>query len=99
MGNAAIEEAGKDLAACYQEALDIVLKKLLEDKKEKNIAFSTLGADVGFPREKAAPIAVKAIVEFIQHNSGAYDVVELFVKKRFEFALYKELLEKSSTEK
>lgn len=90
-GNEAIEEATKDLAFCYREAFDGVLKKLT-DKVGKSIAFATLSAGVGFPREKAVPIAVKTLLECIQNNPGAYDRIELFVNKRFEFAWYKLLL-------
>ncbi len=90
-GNKAIEEATKDLAFCYKEAFDGVLKRLT-DKVGRSIAFATLSADVGFPREKAVPIAVRTLLECIKNNPGAYDRIELFVNKRFEFAWYKLLL-------
>jgi hypothetical protein len=89
--NKAIIEASKDLALCYKNALTEGCKKLSE-KKDKSIALPTLSADVGFPREKAAAIAVSTILEFVINNPRAYDRIELFVKKRSEFALYKKLL-------
>jgi hypothetical protein len=85
-----LEEAKKDLALCYKNALLEVLRK------EKSIAISALGTDVGFPREDAAPVAVAAIIEFIKTsvNDGTepYELIHLFVKKRSDFARYKELL-------
>jgi hypothetical protein len=91
-GNEAITEAAKDLASCYQVALTKGIEHL-SDEKEKSIALATLSADVGFPREKAAPIAVREILAFVRKNPKAYDRIELFVKKRSEFKLYKKLLD------
>jgi hypothetical protein len=91
-----IKKASDDLKYCYQQAL--LHSQESNDKKEKSIAFAALGTDVGFPRDKAAPIAINTIIECITNNPGAYDVIELFVKKNFEFALYKELLQKYMAE-
>ena len=91
--NQAIEEAGQDLARCYKIAFDYVFKQL--DKEKKSIAFATLSADVGFPREKAVPIAVDSVVECIENkenNPGFYDCIAFVVTRNFEFALYKLLL-------
>ena len=87
----AFKQATKDLDMCYTIVLEKVVLDLSE-KKEKSIALHTLSTEVGFPRKKATPIAVSAVLEFIKNNFGAYDRIELFVKKRFEFDLYKELL-------
>lgn len=89
-GAQAIIEASKDLALCYATALTDGLYQL--SKKDKSIALATLSADVGFPREKAAPIAVKEVLTFVRNNPKAYARIELFVKKRSEFTLYKQLL-------
>ncbi|HEX4068567.1 MAG TPA: hypothetical protein VHX42_00560 [Candidatus Babeliales bacterium] len=94
-GTKAIEEAIKDLKMCYEKILD----RLVKSGDKKSIALQALSTEIGFPREKAAPIAVKTIVEFIKNNSGAYAEIEMFVKKRSEFDLYKNLLEKSVSEK
>lgn len=93
-GNNAILEASKDLALCYEEALTLGLTIGLA---HNNIALATLSADVGFPREKAAPIALTVMTNFIRCNPNiphcnAYDRIELFVKKRSEFAAYKTFL-------
>jgi len=67
--------------------------KIVADKQQKrSIALDALSTQTGFPREKAAPIAIKAVLDFIQENPDAYDVIQLFVKKRSEFDLYKKLL-------
>ncbi len=95
----ALQEASKDLSFCYE----IVLKEGLErlgNKEEKSIGLLALSADlnlvshdqVGFPREKAAPIAAASILEFIKNNIGAYNCIELFVEQNCGFDLYKELL-------
>ena len=57
-----------------------------------SIALPALSTDVGFPREQAAPFAVAAILQFIKDFPNAYDRIELFVKKRSEFELYKNIL-------
>jgi hypothetical protein len=94
-----IEAASDDLKYCYQQALDAGLRlQEATDKKEISIAFAALGTDVGFPRDKAAPIAITTILEFIKNNFDAYNVIELFVKKNSEFVLYKELLQKYMAE-
>lgn len=90
-GVQAIIAASKDLALCYITALTDGLYQL-SDKKDKSIALATLSADVGFPREKAAPIAVREVLTFVRNNPQAYARIELFVKKRSEFTLYKKLL-------
>lgn len=87
----AIETASKDLIVCYQNALRDGLLNLGK-KKEKSIAFPPLSADVGFPRDKAAPIAVATILEFIKNNPYQYNRIELFVKKRSDYKRYEELL-------
>jgi hypothetical protein len=86
-GNSAITEASKDLALCY----DIALQKGVEEKR-KTIAITTLSANVGFPREKAVPIAINRITQFIRNNPGTYERMELCVKKRSEFENYKQFL-------
>ncbi len=90
----AILEASKDLILCYEEVLTLGLPI---DGTKKSIAFPTLSADVGFPREKAAIIALTTITNFIRNNPNipnhnAYNRMELLVKKRSEFTAYVEFL-------
>ena len=89
-GAIAIEKAAKDLALCYTKALTI--GSTLQYSDEKSIALPTLSADVGFPREKAAPIAVTTALEYVKNNPEKYKSINFFVKKQSDFALYKKLL-------
>ena len=86
-GDPAITEASKDLALCY----DIALHKGVKEKC-KTIGITTLSADVGFPREKATPIAMSRITHFIRNNPDAYERIELCIKKRSELKSYKQFL-------
>lgn len=92
-GDKAIIEAGNDLAFCYTKALKegLCLFKY-HNKSSKNIAFPTLGADVGYPRHLACPIAVYAIFNFLQDYPNEYESITLFVHKTSDFKLYKKLL-------
>lgn len=89
-GNDAIMQASNDLVMCYKNALTKGLKIL--DKKNIRVALAALSTEVGFPREKAAPVTFCAIIDFIKNNSG-YAFVQLFVKKRCELVRYKKLIE------
>jgi len=91
-GNEAITQASKDLASCYKKALNRGLTILRYNVKEKIIFFPTLSADVGFPRDKAARIAVETVFEFIKNNPKAYNNVTFFVKRRSDEVLYRNLL-------
>ena len=97
-GAEAIEQASNDLVLCYDNALIAGLRKH-GGKKKKSIALPALGTAVDFPREKAALIAVPTILEFIKNNPKGYDRIELLVKKRSEFVLYKELLAAHTVQK
>ncbi len=90
-GDEALEEALKDIRVCYKTVL---AKGITAGKR--SIALPALGAQKcpfgSFPKEKAAPVAVEAILEFIKNNPKMYDRIELFVEEDFEVDLYKELL-------
>ena len=100
-----MEKMLQNLEVCYQT----VLNKISQEKNEnleKSIALPTLGTGHmcynELPADKATPVVVKAILEFVKHNPSAYDCIEFFVNTTsgsYEFDLYKELLEKSATEK
>lgn len=91
--NNAIEEASKDLKMCYTNVLTEVLKLCQTTYRPPHtIALPALSTDTGFPRDKAAPIAVNTVLEFVKNNPGKYETINLFVKKRSEFELYKKLL-------
>ena len=91
-GDEAIKEASKDLALCYTLVLNQGTKERFYINEKSSIALPTLGADVGFPREKAAPIAVTTALEYVKNNPEKYKSINFFVKKQSDFALYKKLL-------
>jgi hypothetical protein len=86
----AILEASKDLKMCYNKSLQHGLE-VLGDKDNKKIALASLN-DAGFPRHTADLIAFEAIIDFLTHNPGKYSLVKLFVRKRSEFVLFRELV-------
>jgi len=100
----AVEKISKNLAICYESFFATGLE-VLGQKKEKSIAFAT--TDVGLPdkyevslpiKKKIISVLVTAMLEFIKNKKNSFDVynyIELFVKKDFEFDLYKTLLENS----
>jgi hypothetical protein len=92
-GDKALQEAKKDLKHCYREILKTFANGYRHpNTKYGSIAIQALSIDVGFPRDKAAPIAIASVLDFIQKNPKAYDVIYLVVKKRSDFELYKKLL-------
>jgi hypothetical protein len=90
-GEEAIEKALGDLPLCYKNVLTEGLQRLGK-KKEKSIAIPALATTFCLPRKDAACVAVTTILDFIKDNPTAYNLIHLFVKKRFEFEWYKELL-------
>lgn len=89
----AIEEASKDLTQCYNNVLTIPIKcGPLNNCIKPTVALPPLGADIGFPRDKAAPIAITTVLKFIIKNPKAYGTIYFYVKKRSDFARYKLLL-------
>ncbi len=82
-GDQAITEACQDLILCYEKVLEQGIYI-----QSKSIAIPTLGADVGFPRDKAAPIALNTITHFLMHHPYAYQCIKLWVKNRSEFVAY-----------
>jgi len=87
---AALECASKDLAKCYDIVLTKGSEKLLP--KKKKIAIPTLSTKVGFPQDKAVPIAVEQVIRFIEAHPEIYDAIYLVVEDMVEFDLYKSLL-------
>lgn len=88
MGGKALEEASLDFIACYQTVL-----KEGRERYKKSIALDALSTQVGFPREIATPNAVGTILLFINNWPNAFDRIELFVKKRSDFEMYKNILQ------
>jgi len=93
LGDTVLEQAGNDLAICYQNALKKCLE-IVKNKESKSIGLVTLSTERGFPREQAIPITFKAVTDFLEqhsaHNNCSF--VHLFVRKHSEFRKYKELM-------
>ncbi|TVY88995.1 O-acetyl-ADP-ribose deacetylase [Lachnellula willkommii] len=59
-------ESEEDLAGCYTASLELAVKN-----KCKSIAFSALSTGVyGYPSHDAAPVAIKAVKEFLEGKDG-----------------------------
>lgn len=93
-GDEAITQALKDLGFGYKQALNGAWENI-GDKEHKSVALSALGIDVGIPREKAAPVVVETIVEFVQNNPEKFALIHLFLKRQSDFDRYRDLLEKA----
>ncbi len=91
-GDEAMHEAKEDLELCYETALSAGESIFLIKKEDRSIAIDQLSTEVGFPRAEAAWIAIEMILEYIEDNPHDYALIQLFVKKRSDFALYKKLL-------
>ncbi len=93
LGDTALEQAGNDLAMCYQNAL-VKCLELIKNKENKSIGLVTLSTERGFPREQAALISFKAVTGFLEKHSAdnMCSFVHLFVRKHSELKRYKELM-------
>ncbi len=89
-GENALEEAKKDLAVCYDNAL-LTGSIMLGQTSNKTIAIDPLGTAVGIPGKDAVQVAIESVTEFIEYHPHTYALIQLFVKKRSDFALYKKL--------
>jgi len=87
----AIQHGLQDLAMCYDTVLTKGTKKTI-DLNAKTIALPTLSTKLGLSLDKATPIAIKQVMQFIEKNPKAYDVIYLVVEDITEFNLYKLLL-------
>ncbi len=75
------------LASCYLNSLKIALEKGID-----SIAFPNISTGVyGYPKDKAAPVAVKAVQDFLQeHGRPAKVIFCCFDRENYE--LYRQLL-------
>ena len=100
-GDKAIEEALSDLIVCNQQALhggwEII--EGMGKKENKSIALSAFGIDVGVPVEKAAPITVGTILDFIKKNPKKFALIHLFLKRPSDFDHYKKWFESAVEQK
>ena len=86
-GDEALQEASKDLYACYKIGLREVFARL-GNKENKKIICLPLSIHVGFPLLQAAAITKRALFDFIQENTGAYKSIKLCVENQAEFDAY-----------
>jgi hypothetical protein len=92
LGDTALEQAGNDLALCYQNALVKGLE-VIKNKENKSIGLVTFSTETGLPRKQAIPITFETITHFLEaHKDHGYSFVHLFVRKNFELKKYKELM-------
>ena len=77
----------KLLASCYQKSLEIAAEKHL-----KSIAFPNISTGIyGFPKEKAAIIAISSVTNFLNQNPKIKKVIfAIFDEENYE--IYQDLL-------
>lgn len=76
------------LTRCYEESL-----KLAQAKKLKTIAFPCIATGLfGFPKEKAAAIAVSVVKNFMEKNGNDLDKVTFVVHNATDYRIYHDLL-------
>jgi hypothetical protein len=80
-GKDAIEEAEKDLALCYKNSLEELVRWRRMELFRTSVALFNISTGVGFPRGEAVCIAVKSICEFIQKNQNVYSSIYFIMKK------------------
>lgn len=75
------------LSACYVNSLKIALEKGID-----SIAFPNISTGVyGYPKDKAAPVAVKTVQDFLQEH-GRPEKVIFCCFDRENYELYRQLL-------
>ena len=76
------------LANCYENSLKLAL-----DNHIKTIAFPNISTGVyGFPKDKAAKIAVKTVSDFLKQNNSIEKVYFVCFDNK-NYTLYKNILE------
>jgi hypothetical protein len=82
---------GQQLATCYTNVLSQCAQDVLPDKHNRTIAISLFGESNVFSDEEVAPIAVKAIIDFLKNNPNSYALIHLLAKNDVMARLYKKL--------
>lgn len=79
------------LASCYRNSMRIANEKGL-----KSIAFPNISTGVyGYPKDKAAEVAVKATKDFLQQHNTSLQSINFVCFDDENYKLYKGLLDKS----
>lgn len=78
------------LASCYQSCLDCTLTL---PKDVRSVAFCCVSTGLfGFPKQRAAEIAIKTVQTWLQEHPGALDLVVFNVFLEEDDLIYKQLL-------
>jgi hypothetical protein len=93
-GAEAIDTATQALYLCNKKALKMGEFFPCQNGSEKSIALPTLGTSTGIPRDVVAATAVAAVIDYIIEHPHVYNSIYLVVKKRSEFQLYQDLINK-----
>ncbi len=83
-------QAGEDetLARAYQSSL-----RLAKERGLRSIAFPSISTGAyGFPVERAARVALRAILTFLEENPGAFDLVRMVLWTERDLRVYEEAL-------
>jgi O-acetyl-ADP-ribose deacetylase (regulator of RNase III) len=76
------------LASCYKECLELAREKGIE-----SIAFPSISTGAyRFPIEKAAPIAIRTVKEFLKKDTSIKEVVFVLFSDK-DYNIYKKILE------
>jgi len=85
-GGSYLEE--KYLASCYRRSLEVAIENNI-----RTIAFPNISTGVyGFPKEKAAQIAIHTVKKFIESHADAFDEIHFVCFDSTNLAIYSELL-------
>ena len=78
------------LASCYGNSLELAARHNI-----KTVAFPSISTGVyGFPIEKAAPIALRETINFLEENRGKIEKVIFVLFSDKDFAIYKKAYSK-----
>jgi O-acetyl-ADP-ribose deacetylase (regulator of RNase III) len=78
------------LANCYRNSLRIAAEKQLQ-----SIAFPNISTGIyGYPKDKAAEVAVQAVNDFLQHNETSLERVIFVCFDEENLKLYEKILKK-----
>ncbi len=81
------EQSEQLLASCYINSLKLAIKNELN-----TIAFPNISTGVyGFPKEQAAPIAIRTVIEFLSENDSIDEVIFVCFDEE-NFTLYSNAL-------
>ncbi|HEX2916766.1 MAG TPA: macro domain-containing protein [Chloroflexia bacterium] len=85
------KEANRLLADAYRKSME-----LAELQNIKSVAFPSISTGIyGFPIQKAAPIAIHTVKQFLKEEKPAIELVQFVLFSPEDYAVYQQLLEKA----